>query len=319
MKRIFSSGFFLASAIVTIFFIASCSSGDGADNYSDADESPGELQEDGEGEIVENEETARIFRFAVISDTHLALTDANENNVRFVKVAAEFAAMRPQIDFVVDTGDLVNDLFCFPGVNCGNPLPVLSKLKETIDKNFTTLPIYLVLGNHDNRYFDNFGGNEEPLASWKFVFDGSASLPAPYYSVKRGAFTFVMLFSIDLSYDHASNDEPSFGAPQLSWLEDQLKYGSPAVLFWHHFVVPPDVNDAAKPILEVIKARKSQIKAVFTGHGHEFKKVEWEGIPFYETANLGNREDKLIPHHLVECDSETESATIINASEIIYN
>ncbi len=314
MKKNFTVVFYLAAACAAVFLLASCSSGaGGGDNNSDADEPSGE------SEIVELNETERLFRFAVISDTHLGLTDANENNVRFVKASAALAALRPKIDFAVDTGDVVEDLLCFPGVNCSDPLPVLSKLKETIDKNFNVFPIYLVLGNHDNRYFDNFGGNEAPLASWKSVFDGSVNLPAPYYSFKRGAFTFIMMFSMDLSFDHASNDEPSFGAPQLAWLEERLKDGSYAILFWHHFVAPPEINEAAKPILDVLLAHKSQIKAVFTGHGHEFKKVEWEGMPFYETANMGKRDDDILPHHLVECDGETGAVRIVNDSEIIYN
>lgn len=303
--------------------------GDSFENeqFADGDEDDYEIQEaeseladgDLDGEVLEesseeeSEAALEPFYFSVLSDTHIYITDENNNKV--LKKAGElFSAYDPAIDFGVVTGDVVHDLFCIEGMNC-EPTEVLKTYRDIID-NYFSIPLYTVLGNHDNRFFDSFGGNDFPLSLWLKALEGSGSLPAPYYRIKHKGFNFVMMFASDMATDHDSNDECNFGEEQLSWLENILDEGLPSVIFWHQLVWPNEDKYKDNPVLPIIKNHKDIVKAVFFGHGHNFRKVVWEGVPFLETGACSGKEEPV--YHLVRVDPLAKTLEVANQNEIEY-
>ena len=181
-------------------------------------------------------------------------------------------------------------------------LPViLPQLKGLIEESFT-MPFYIVLGNHDNRYFNTFSGNEIPLGSWVCVFGETQMLPSHYYHFFHKGFNFITLFASDLAYDHDSNDKPSFGEEQLAWLENILAEGKPSILFWHQYIDPVKEaeNDSPNPIIPLLGKYSETVLATFSGHNHKFYDIEWEGIHFYETDDLKTGEG--LVHHLVRAN-----------------
>ena len=257
------------------------------------------------------------FRFAVVSDTHVELSNDNDPNLRFIAAGQLFNGLQPMPDFVVNTGDLVQDLFCIPEVTCENPLEILTVYRDLVD-TWYAMPMYHVMGNHDMRYFDTFLDQETPHAQWAYVFGGSPEFPSPYYSFTHNGFLFVMLNATDLAFDHESNDNPTFGDEQLSWLSAELDKDLPSLLFWHHYIHPPDnPDDPQNPILPVIADHADNVKGVFMGHGHTFMREYFKGIPFYETDALGRNDQPV--YHLVECDPADGSITIVNDADIVYS
>ena len=258
-------------------------------------------------------------RFAVVSDTHLMPDPTHANDVRWAAVMDSLAAVTPPLDLVFSTGDNVDDLYCTQDyaqafLDGGDPLPMMAVLQQLISDH--PVPLRLVPGNHDDRFFDTFLGNDVPRAVWHAVFGASDVLPNRWYSVQRGGCLFVVLDSTDLATTHEDNDTPTFGPGQLAWLDGELSRGLPAVVFWHHWIPRPDGVAPLNPVMPVLQAHPGVVKATFTGHGHEFRKYVWEGIRFYETASLKDPDPPAI--HRAECDGETGTVTVINEADIVY-
>ena len=265
----------------------------------------------------DSSETFGPFRFVVVSDTHVELSNENDPNLRFIAAGQLFSGLQPMPDFVVNTGDLVQDLFCIPEVTCENPLEIITTYRDLVD-TWYAMPMYHVIGNHDMRYFDTFVDQETPHSQWEYVFGGSPKFPSPYYSFTHNGFLFVMLNATDLAFDHESNDTPTFGDEQLLWLDNELGRGLPSLLFWHHYIHPPQSSDDPhNPVLPVIASHSDNVKGVFMGHGHTFMREYFEGIPFYETDALG-RSDRPV-YHLVECNPADGSISIVNEADISYD
>jgi 3',5'-cyclic AMP phosphodiesterase CpdA len=257
------------------------------------------------------------FYFATVADTHLWPLPEHPSNQRFMETGRRLSEHAPPIDMVFSLGDNVHDLFS----PCpeGEPVPILDLYREMIRDAFA-LPFYIVLGNHDDRFLDIFLGQERPKDAWLAAFSGSSSLPSTYYRVDHKGFSFIVLDATAEAYDHDSNDRPTFGQEQLAWLERQLDRGVPTFLFWHHFVEPPppltEDTRATHPYFHTIYDYRTVVKAVFMGHGHQFRKFQWEGVMFYETTSLAGEEEP--GFHLVACDPGTGTFRIHNEEEIIY-
>jgi len=275
---------------------------------------PGKTVNDGNGPW-DHGHVQEPFRIAVISDTHL-WSVSHEHNDRFVEVGAELAELDPAVTRVVSTGDNIDDLFTSPDFIASGQTPeVLKKYRQMIEDNYP-MPFHAVLGNHDDRFLDQFLGKDMPLAAWEDAFQGSDAWSEPYYSVDVGGFSFVILDSTDLAFDHDSNDLPTFGKEQLQWLAEKLDRGLPTVLFWHHWIADPgELDDNDSPIFPVIYEYRDVVKAVFLGHKHHFAKYEWNGVKFYQTDNLPDPDPAW---HLVECDPSTGDVVVVNEAEIDY-
>ena len=262
-------------------------------------------------------EAPASFLFAVLSDTHLMVNEDEPRNAMFVEAGQLFSTMDPAPAFVVSTGDNIEDLFCLPSHTAEDAeLPILTLYRSLIEAHYA-MPFYAVLGNHDNRYFDTFAGNEDAWRAWIRAFEGTETLPAPYYAVDHGGFRFLMLACTDEATDHDSNDRCTIGDEQLAWLEAQLAEGLPSVLFWHHTMVPPEQLDASSHVLfHTIAAHEDTVRAVFTGHRHRFSHFVWLGIDFWETDAFKGATE--LPYHIVRCDPADGSALVANEAQWQY-
>jgi hypothetical protein len=256
------------------------------------------------------------FTFAVISDTHLSTVNDSQNNRNFIAAGAHFTQLDPEVSFVVSTGDNIEDLLCIPDFTCENPVQVLANYRELIE-TYYPMPFHIVLGNHDDRYFDSFLDTETPWNQWVYVFGDTDFIPAPYYSFDYSGFQFIVMNATELATNHDDNDLPTFSQAQLDWLDGLLSRGLPSVIFWHHDLFPPSENaESDIPVLQIIGNHADTVKGVFMGHGHTFKRMEWKGVWFFETESLG-RNEKLY-YHWVECDPSLGSLRILNELEIEY-
>lgn len=146
-----------------------------------------------------------VYRFAVISDSHIkggAEIDTRHAIERFKEVGAELSKLG--LDFIVHTGDHVNDLYCTKSkidIECidykkksyvpykccnqltscyGNipitnrprcPPSVLGKYAKLVKENFPkTVPFYMVLGNHDDRILGSTIVRNSAKHEWLRVF-----------------------------------------------------------------------------------------------------------------------------------------------------
>ena len=314
-----------------------------------------------------------VYRFAIISDSHIKNDSAVDPDTkhateRFVEIGDELSNMAQDgyLDFVVHTGDHVNDLYCpkndaditcfeyksrsYIDYKCCTqlddcygrfkyfgkhrhrcPPPILGTYAKLVKDNFHVPAYYMVLGNHDDRYFS--GGTKylpdfttvirsSSKHQWLMVFGTEKSddyvnkpamysYPSPfdndiktYYEVTYGGFQLLMLdcnlYQPDNCPDPHCNDEIHFAKDghmeQWDWIAERLKdphYHS-AILFWHTRVAEFDVSKNI--FLPMLAAYKNRIKAIFAGHGHHFAEDYWEegmpDVPFYQTTSTVCRFDE---------------------------
>ena len=167
--------FSLAFIAVIFTLVAFLACGEDSAPSLEADSDSLEFAEESE----ETETQLEAFSIAVISDSHVQLSNDSDQNRHFVEAAEAINPFGP--DFIVNTGDLVDDLFCFPDINCSDPLPILTTYRDLIESSYD-VPLYNVIGNHDNRYFDTFETRERPAYSWDTVFGDT---PVPSLSLLR--------------------------------------------------------------------------------------------------------------------------------------
>ncbi len=202
-------------------------------------------------------------RWAFLSDTHIA-ADV-ENNYRgfypyrnLDKIVGQIAADLPE--GVVVTGDLAR---------LTGQMGDYENLRKLLMPLLGRRPMYLALGNHDDRavFFDVFEdrpGKAQPIRDKHVV------------TVEAGPVRFVLLDSL-----YATNKTPGFlGKAQRSWLQRYLAQSDdkPVILFFHHTLGDADGDlfdvlwlfDLVKPIRKV--------KAIVYGHSHEYKSSEIDGI-----------------------------------------
>ncbi len=176
---------------------------------------------------------AQGFRFAAITDTHIA---APAELARFREFLYTIQDEKP--DFLLILGDL-----------CGHAPEYLPQIKEVIDHSGLT--VYTIPGNHD----DNYARNPE----WY-----GAAWPQSYYSFDHKGWHFVMSDS-QLLLDAK---DPKV----LAWVRKELA-SQPAgrpVIFCQHYppkmLKPGQNEDLPEPWGEV--AKSANVKTALTGHEH---------------------------------------------------
>lgn len=129
------------------------------------------------------------------------------------------------------------------------------------------------LGNHEN---------DSPLYFQEFPFLKGRR----WYSVDYAGIRFIIL---------DSNSDLGLGSQQYKWLENELKTAEKKVKFkivlFHHPIlsVGGHYEDEKKlrPVLMPLFER-FDITAVFSGHDHNYQRLEYEGIPFFVTGGAGS-------------------------------
>jgi outer membrane protein assembly factor BamB len=185
------------------------------------------------------------FRFVHASDPHVH--DAT-TGAQFGQALAEIAALDPPVDFVVVTGDLVNN---------GTSAQLMHAAAAIQSSAVTVCPAY---GDHD----------ADPDSLLVRTYE---TLVGPtYYSFDRGPYHFVIYNNVrSASYDGSFK--------QQTWLANDIA-SAPAgsrIFVFTHF--QPDRA-------EITMYRSLGVDAVFSGHWHGNRSQELEGVLSLNSATL---------------------------------
>lgn len=211
-------------------------------------------------------------RWALLSDTHIP-EDVNNNYRGFYpyqnlqKVIPGIISALP--DGVAITGDLAR-LTGQPGDYAN-----LKKLLEPIAEK---RPVFMALGNHDNRdnfvkVFDNVPPEKQPVQGKHVVV------------VNKPPARLIILDS--LLY---TNKTPGLlGKAQRQWLESYLTEcdDTPTILCFHHSLEDGDGDLLDLPrLLSLIKPIR-KVKAIVYGHSHVYQFTQYKGIHLINLPAVG--------------------------------
>jgi Icc protein len=212
------------------------------------------------------------IHLALLADTHIP--EDVENNYRgfypyqnLQKVVPEILSASP--DGVLIAGDLAR-LTGQPGD--------YANLKKLLNPVAEKTPVFMALGNHDNREnflkaFDQTPG-EKPAVKGKYVT-----------IVKKAPVRLIMLDSL-LYTDKVPG---LLGKAQRQWLEDYLKESdeTPTILCFHHTLSDGDGDLLDVPRLYSMIAPIRKVKAIVYGHSHVYGYSEFEGIHLINLPAVG--------------------------------
>lgn len=170
------------------------------------------------------------------------------------------------------------------------------------------LPIHVTMGNHDHR--GDFAGAFEQKANC----DQRVLLENRHVSVLKSRHAnFVLLDSLTMQNPDKPVKGPGIlGPDQLEWFESILDAHSnkPAIVMFHHNIDPSDeyqkrsgaqqiIVESASPfkglsggledsdkLLDLL-ATKAHVKAVVTGHMHQFRIFKWRKLHFVSLPSAG--------------------------------
>lgn len=245
-----------------------------------------------------DEDTASPDVWAFLSDTHIP-GDRNKSGGKLpVKPVEHFAKIRADI-----LSDAENALVDKPsGVivtgDCvyieGLPNDYVTLLEEFEPLRRSGLPVYFVMGNHDNREaFLNAVADREKR-------DRSQEIPDRLHRVvETPKANFFLLDSLE-----RTNYTPGLlGEKQLQWLAEELdaRRDKPAILFAHHYpdytgkvMKNPHALMDTQPFFDCIQDRK-QVKAFIFGHSHAWSNLQRHGIHLVNLPTTAWRFDPTQP------------------------
>jgi Icc protein len=209
---------------------------------------------------------------ALLADTHIP--EDTENNYRgfypyrnLEKVVPEIISTSP--DGVFIAGDLAR-LEGQPG-DYANLKKLLSPVAEAT-------PVFMALGNHDNR--ENF------LKAFDETPGEKTDIKGKHVTViEKASVRLIMLDS--LLY---TNKVPGLlGKAQRQWLEQYLKESDqrPVILCFHHTLSDGDGDLLDVPRLFSMIAPIRKVKAIVYGHSHVYGYSEFEGIHLINLPAVG--------------------------------
>lgn len=220
--------------------------------------------------LMKNEEEET--RLAFLSDTHIP--EDVQNNYRgfypyqnLEKVVPDIISASP--DGVLIAGDLAR-LTGQPG-DYANLKKLLSPVAEKT-------PVFMALGNHDNRenflkVFDETPGDKPDLKGKHVVI------------VKKASVRVIILDSL-LYTDKVPG---LLGKAQRQWLEKYLNEcdDTPTLLCFHHTLTDGDGDLLDVPRLFSMIAPIRKVKAILYGHSHVYGFSEFEGIHLINLPAVG--------------------------------
>jgi 3',5'-cyclic AMP phosphodiesterase CpdA len=209
---------------------------------------------------------------AILADTHIP--EDVENNYRgfypyqnLQKVVPEIISTSP--DGVFIAGDLAR-LTGQPGD--------YANLKKLLNPVAIQTPVFMALGNHDDRQnflkvFDETPG-DKPDIKGKYVT-----------VIKKSSVRVIMLDSL-LYTDKVPG---LLGKAQRQWLENYLKESdeTPTILCFHHTLSDGDGDLLDLPRLYSMIAPIRKVKAIVYGHSHVYGYSEFEGIHLINLPAVG--------------------------------
>jgi Icc protein len=209
---------------------------------------------------------------ALLADTHIP--EDVENNYRgfypyqnLQKVVPEIVSASP--DGVLIAGDLAR-LTGQPGD--------YTNLKKLIEPVAEKTPVFMGLGNHDNREnflkaFEETPG-EKPAVKDKYIT-----------IIEKTPVHLIMLDSL-----FYTNKAPGLlGKAQRQWLESYLKESdeTPTILCFHHTLSDGDGDLLDVPRLFSMIAPIRKVKAIVYGHSHVYGYSEFDGIHLINLPAVG--------------------------------
>jgi Icc protein len=209
---------------------------------------------------------------ALLADTHIP--EDVENNYRGFYPYQNLQKVVPEIISASPDGVLIaGDLARLTGES-GDYANLKKLLRPVAEKT----PVFMALGNHDNRenflkVFDETPG-EKPAVKGKYIT-----------IVEKAPVRIIMLDS--LLY---TNKVPGLlGKAQRQWLENYLKESdeTPTILCFHHTLSDGDGDllDVPRLFSKIVPVRK--VKAIVYGHSHVYGYSEFEGINLINLPAVG--------------------------------
>lgn len=211
-------------------------------------------------------------RWAFLADTHIP-EDVSDKYRQFYPYQ-NLQKVIPQIISVLPDGvAIAGDLARLEG-----KLGDYANLKKLLSPAAETTPVFMALGNHDDRnnfrqVFNKIEGERQP-ASGKHVV-----------VVNKPPIRLIILDSL-----FYVNKVPGLlGRAQRRWLQDYLKKcdQTPTILCFHHTLGDGDGDLLDVPrLFDIIKSIR-KVKAVLYGHSHEYGFSEFEGIHLVNLPAVG--------------------------------
>jgi len=215
------------------------------------------------------EDREQCTRWAFLSDTHIAADPDNRYRgfcpyQNLQEIAGRLAGDLPE--GVVITGDLARLK--------GRP-EAYANLKSLLTPLAQKRPVYLGLGNHDNR--DDFFNAFESTGRSGEVVENKHVVTAD-----GGPVRLVILDTLD----RINAISGLLGWPQRTWLETYLRTcdDTPTILFLHH-KPKVDLRDTGR--LFRIIGPMTKVKAVVYGHTHQVGLSEYKGIHLINLPAIG--------------------------------
>ena len=251
--------------------------------------------------------------WALLSDTHLLSANSIRRHYagnkagmdkratvvseNFSRAARQVSAMREKPAGLILNGDCVH-------VGGKEEHALLASKFALLD----TIPIHVTMGNHDHR--DDFAAEfrEGTRPSDRVLLENR------HVSVLKSRHAnLVLLDSLTMKDPDRPVKGPGIlGKKQLEWLESILDSASdkPAIVVFHHNIDPSDeyqkrsdrkhlVVESASPFRGLVRGledsdqlldllqMKPHVKAVVTGHLHQFRIFKWRKVHFVSLPSVG--------------------------------
>lgn len=176
------------------------------------------------------------------------------------------------------------------------------------------IPIHVTMGNHDHRGDFARAFRDRPADDRVLLENRHVSV------VKSRHANFVMLDSLTMKTPERPVKGPGIlGREQLDWLASVLdaEAGKPAIVMMHHNIDPSAgyekrsgkktvIEPAAGPVQKItgledsdqlldLLQTKPQVKAVVTGHRHQYRVFKWQKLHFICLPSVGYTFDNKEP------------------------
>jgi 3',5'-cyclic AMP phosphodiesterase CpdA len=214
--------------------------------------------------------------FIQLTDTQFGMFDANKSFAKetelYEKTVAGINRLKP--DFVVITGDLVNDQ---------NNRSQVAEFKRISANVSNDIPVYYIPGNHD------IGQSPTQKEIDQFISD---------YGADRFSFTHKNSSIIGLNSCLIKSNTPVLEDIQITWLKDELFKGKDSehiIIFTHYpfFIKTFDEaetysNIAVETRLKYLRIfKENNVDIVFAGHLHNNASAKYGDIDMITTSAAG--------------------------------
>ncbi len=264
----------------------------------------------GPSALIAAESQANPDTWTLLSDTHLLSEDSIQRHYASSRAAREkraadasrnFDTAARQVNRIKPAGMLLNG----DCVHVGGK-DEYAQLATKFDL-FKDTPIHVTMGNHDQRDDFSHAFRERTTGDRALLENRHVSI------VQSRRANFVLLDSLTMDKPRSPVKGPGIlGPEQLKWFEAALdaEPDKPAIVMFHHNITPgaayqkrfgaaevelPSSSpfkglggglEDTDALLDLIQS-KPQVKAVVTGHMHQFRILKWRRIHFISLPAVG--------------------------------